>query len=39
MISFGLLDDTEAMFATDMLDIGVGRIPVSDLEKGRAGGQ
>ncbi len=30
---FGLLDDTEAMTATDMLDIGIGRIPVSDLAK------
>jgi len=29
---FGLLDDTEAMFSTDMLDVGIGRIPVSDLE-------
>lgn len=28
---FGLLDDTEAMGSSDMLDIGVGRIPVSDL--------
>ncbi|NOQ74354.1 MAG: type IX secretion system sortase PorU [Crocinitomix sp.] len=30
---FGLLDDLESMSATDMLDIGIGRIPVSDLEK------
>lgn len=29
---FGLLDDGEAISATDLLDIGVGRIPVSDLE-------
>lgn len=29
---FGLLDDDEVMYSTDMLDIGVGRIPVSDLE-------
>ncbi|MDG1913677.1 MAG: type IX secretion system sortase PorU [Crocinitomix sp.] len=28
---FGLLDDIEAMQPTDMLDIGIGRIPVSDL--------
>lgn len=28
---FGLLDDSEIMRPTDMLDIGVGRIPVSDL--------
>lgn len=28
---FGILDDVEAMKPTDMLDIGVGRIPVSDL--------
>lgn len=28
---FGLLDDSEIMQSTDMLDIGVGRIPVSDL--------
>ncbi|MFT5821347.1 MAG: hypothetical protein ACI8ZM_002599 [Crocinitomix sp.] len=30
---FGLLDDLESMTATDMLDIGIGRIPVSDLVK------
>lgn len=29
---FGLLDDEEVMKSTDMLDIGVGRIPVSSLE-------
>ncbi|MFT5821346.1 MAG: hypothetical protein ACI8ZM_002598 [Crocinitomix sp.] len=29
---FGLLDDDEVMKPTDMLDVGVGRIPVSDLE-------
>ncbi len=28
---FGILDDTEAIGPNDMLDIGVGRIPVSDL--------
>ncbi len=28
---YGLLDDTEAMFATDLLDIGIGRIPVTDI--------
>lgn len=32
---FGLLDDVEAMSANDALDIGVGRIPVSDLETAR----
>ena len=30
---FGLLDDDEAMTSSDMLDVGVGRFPVSDLEK------
>lgn len=29
---FGILDDAEAMSPADMMDIGVGRIPVSDLE-------
>lgn len=29
---FGILDDLESMTAADMMDIGVGRIPVSDLE-------
>jgi hypothetical protein len=29
---FGLLDDTEAMGSSDMLDIGIGRMPVSDNE-------
>ena len=29
---FGLLDDTEAMSPNDMLDIGIGRIPVSTIE-------
>lgn len=29
---FGILDDTEAMSGGDLMDIGVGRIPVSDLE-------
>ena len=28
---FAMLDDNEAMTAADMMDIGVGRIPVSDL--------
>ena len=28
---FAMLDDNEAMSAADMMDIGVGRIPVSDL--------
>jgi Peptidase family C25 len=30
---FGLLDDSEAMVAADMLDIGIGRITVSTLEE------
>lgn len=30
---FGLLDDGEAMGSSDMLDIGVGRIPVTTLEQ------
>ena len=29
---FAMLDDTEAMTPADMLDVAVGRIPVSDLE-------
>lgn len=29
---FGILDDFESMQASDMMDIGIGRIPVSDLE-------
>jgi hypothetical protein len=29
---FGLLDDTEQMLASDMIDIGIGRIPVSNIE-------
>ena len=29
---FGLLDDDEEMKPTEMLDIGIGRIPVSDIE-------
>ena len=29
---FGILDDLEGMGSSDLMDIGVGRIPVSDLE-------
>ncbi|MEZ4922025.1 MAG: type IX secretion system sortase PorU [Crocinitomicaceae bacterium] len=28
---FGILDDSEQMLPSDMIDVGVGRIPVSDL--------
>ncbi|MBD3638977.1 MAG: type IX secretion system sortase PorU [Crocinitomicaceae bacterium] len=33
---FGILDDGEAMTAADMMDIGVGRIPVTDLEEAKS---
>ncbi len=29
---YGILDDSESINASDLMDIGVGRIPVSDLE-------
>lgn len=29
---FGILDDTESMSASDLIDIAVGRIPVDDIE-------
>ena len=32
---FGLLDDGEAISSSDLLDIGIGRIPVSDLESAK----
>ena len=30
---YGLLDDNEGIFASNLLDIGVGRLPVSNLEE------
>jgi hypothetical protein len=32
---FGLLDDSDAIFSTDLVDIGVGRLLISDLDVAR----